>query len=142
MLSANRNSPVACSQCGRTVPRRARQQRFCSTRCRNQAKNRNRSRKAFLAPARHPTLGGEPNPPEKANKINALQGRESRPSNLQKRDFRLPVDLPTGIVPDKRWPGMYRVRLADGSFSDMLNLARAKDVVAAASEGAKRRKAA
>jgi hypothetical protein len=37
---------------------------------------------------------------------------------------------------------MYRVRLADGSLSDIFNLARAKDLVAAASEGPKRRRAA
>jgi hypothetical protein len=37
---------------------------------------------------------------------------------------------------------MYRVRLADGSLSDMLNLARAKDLVAAAAECPKRGRAA
>src|SRR6516164_5438283 len=82
MLSANRNSPVACPECGRTVPRRAHQQRFCSTRCRNRAKNRNRSRKAFLGPARHPTLGGEPNSPEKANKNKDVQRPKWGPSPL------------------------------------------------------------
>jgi hypothetical protein len=140
MLSANRNSPVACWQCARTVPRRARQQRFCSTRCRNQAKNRNRSRKAFLGPARHPTLGGEPNPLEKANKNKAVQRRKSGPSPPilpPRRPAPLGArNLPPEVVPDERWQGMYRVRLADGSLSDMLNLARAKDLVAAASEGA------
>jgi hypothetical protein len=33
------------------------------------------------------------------------------------------------IVPDAKWPGMYRIRLPDGSLSDMLNLTRAKDAV-------------
>ena len=140
VLHANRNSPVACPECGRTVPRRARQQRFCSTRCRNRAKNRNRSRKAFLGPARHPTLGGEPNLPKKPSKIKALQGVKSAQSTLLKRDFRRPVDLPAGIVPDERWPGMYRVQLADGSLSDMFNLARAKDL-AATFKSVKRRRA-
>jgi hypothetical protein len=36
----------------------------------------------------------------------------------------------TRIVPDKRWPGMYRLRLPDGSLSDMANLTRAKDALA------------
>jgi hypothetical protein len=66
---------------------------------------------------------------------------KSAPSTLQKRDFRLPVDLPAGILPDKRWPGMYRVRLADGSPSDMFNLTRAKDL-ATAFKIAKRRRTA
>jgi hypothetical protein len=35
--------------------------------------------------------------------------------------------LPSGIVPDAKWPGMYRLVLADGSLSDMVNLTRAKE---------------
>ena len=35
------------------------------------------------------------------------------------------------IVPDKRFPGMYRLKRTDGSFSDMVNLTRAKDALAA-----------
>ena len=31
------------------------------------------------------------------------------------------------IVPDKRFPGMYRLKRTDGSFSDMVNLTRARD---------------
>jgi len=31
------------------------------------------------------------------------------------------------IEPDTRWTGMYRVRLDDGSLTDMVNLSRAKD---------------
>ena len=36
--------------------------------------------------------------------------------------------LPRGIVPDANWPGMYRVQLADGTLSDMVNLSRAHDL--------------
>jgi len=31
------------------------------------------------------------------------------------------------IVPDEKWPSMWRVRLPDGTLSDMVNLIRAKD---------------
>jgi len=31
------------------------------------------------------------------------------------------------IVPDAKWPGIYRIRLPDGSLSDMANLTRIKD---------------
>jgi hypothetical protein len=31
------------------------------------------------------------------------------------------------IVPDERWPSMWRVRSPDGTLSDMVNRARAKD---------------
>jgi hypothetical protein len=35
--------------------------------------------------------------------------------------------IPRGIVPDERWPGMYRLRLPDGSLTDMMNSTRARD---------------
>ena len=31
------------------------------------------------------------------------------------------------VIPDPKWPGMYRVRGSDGTLSDLVNLARAKD---------------
>ena len=31
------------------------------------------------------------------------------------------------IVPDKDWPGLWRVNLPDGDVTDMVNLTRAKD---------------
>jgi len=31
------------------------------------------------------------------------------------------------IVPDTRWPGMWRVQRPDGTVTDMVNLARARD---------------
>ena len=31
------------------------------------------------------------------------------------------------VVPDARWPGMWRIRRHDGRLSDMLNISRAKD---------------
>ena len=37
--------------------------------------------------------------------------------------------LPAGIVPDAKWPGMYRVVRPDGSLSEMVNLTRARDTV-------------
>jgi hypothetical protein len=40
------------------------------------------------------------------------------------------------IVPDAKWPGMYRLRFADGRLSDMLNLTRARDALRVAREGA------
>jgi hypothetical protein len=31
------------------------------------------------------------------------------------------------VIPDKTWPGMWRVRTPEGHLSDMANLTRAKD---------------
>ena len=38
--------------------------------------------------------------------------------------------LPPDIVPDEHFPAMYRLRLPDGSLSDILNLTWAKDALA------------
>jgi hypothetical protein len=42
-----------------------------------------------------------------------------------------PKKLDPRIIPDERWPGMFRLLLPDGSLTDMLNLTRAKDALAA-----------
>jgi hypothetical protein len=34
------------------------------------------------------------------------------------------------IVPDTRFPGMYRLKRTDGTLSDMVNITRAKDALA------------
>jgi hypothetical protein len=38
------------------------------------------------------------------------------------------------IVPDGRWPGMWRISWSDGRLSDMVNLSRAKDAAIALCE--------
>lgn len=38
------------------------------------------------------------------------------------------------IVPDKRWPGMWRISWPDGQLSDMTNLTRAMDAAEVLSE--------
>jgi endogenous inhibitor of DNA gyrase (YacG/DUF329 family) len=64
-----RDAPVACASCGRKVERRARQQRFCSDRCRNREIGRGRVRKASLGR----DTGAPANPPKKDRKLKALQ---------------------------------------------------------------------
>jgi hypothetical protein len=39
------------------------------------------------------------------------------------------AELPARIVPDAKWPGMYRLVQSDGTLSDMVNLTRAKDAL-------------
>jgi hypothetical protein len=36
------------------------------------------------------------------------------------------------VIPDEKWPGMWRVQTPDGRVSDMVNLTRAKDAGLAA----------
>src|SRR5262245_3900727 len=49
-------------------------------------------------------------------------GNSANPVTLSHR----PLKLPKGIVPDAKWPGMYRL---NGTLSDMVNLTRAKDAL-------------
>ena len=55
MSASRRDALVTCASCGREVQRRARQQRFCSDRCRNREIGRKRVRKAFLGRSRQRT---------------------------------------------------------------------------------------
>jgi hypothetical protein len=45
----------------------------------------------------------------------------------QGNDLKLGRKVLVSIEPDPKWPKMWRIRLADGSLSGMLNLARAHD---------------
>jgi hypothetical protein len=40
------------------------------------------------------------------------------------------------IVPDERFPGMYRLKRTDGSLSDMVNLTRCRDAIRGFDEAA------
>jgi hypothetical protein len=42
---------------------------------------------------------------------------------------RKPLKLDPHIVPDPKWPGMYRIKRPDGSLSDMANLTRCRDAL-------------
>jgi hypothetical protein len=109
------------------TPRRS-TARFCSSRCRLI----NHRASAPKTPAR--PAG------ELADAFLSVSGLPSPSAPLPKkfetlRGSRGPERLPRGILRDKRYPNMYRVVLPDGSLSDMVNLTRAKDALAAVSEG-------
>jgi hypothetical protein len=75
--AARRDTPVQCAVCGREVTRASRQQKFCSTRCRQQAHY-----EKLVAEGRFdPVLGQDSalptNPPKKSNGVNNLQAAKS-----------------------------------------------------------------
>jgi len=85
MSASRRDAPVTCASCGREVQRRARQQRFCSDRCRNREIGRKRVRKAFLGrDTRAPA-----NPPKKDREFKVLQ----RAKTLSSRRIFGPADV-------------------------------------------------
>src|SRR5262249_15546795 len=68
--AARRDAPVNCPSCGRKVRRQARQQRFCSRRCRQKA---NYGVKVARGGFSTRTIARRTTPPKKGNKFKALQ---------------------------------------------------------------------
>jgi len=152
-MSLNSDAPTRkCSRCGERFalkPRRGRNlssrkelrptayhegARYCSDTCRFAAHEARRQR----AP-RHSTTVGQnamkiaPGPQVLSTVGHAeISADIPRPCEGQKRDRGSPKKpvLDPRIVPDDRWPGMYRLRLPDGTLSDMVNLTRARDALA------------
>jgi|SRR5262245_27155954 len=95
---------TACQQCGEPLPASARRHaRFCSP-----------------AHRRAACRAHTPDP------------RRVRARFLGAADSKKPAAAAyVAIVPDERFPGMYRLKRADGSLSDMVNLTRAKDALTA-----------
>jgi hypothetical protein len=75
--TSRRDAPVLCP-CGRQVARHARQQRFCSTRCRQRAHYVEKVARGDFS-AR--TVARPTNPPKKDNKFKALQWAKSLSSH-------------------------------------------------------------
>jgi hypothetical protein len=119
---------VICNTCGSPFTGRRSTARFCSPRCRLV-----RHRASALEVAATGT--GAP-----AGALLSVSGAHSLPAPLPKKRETLwasrgPERLPQGILRDERYPNMYRVVLPDGSLSDTVNLARAKDALAAVGDG-------
>ena len=76
--AARRDAAVNCPSCGREVQRRARQQRFCSRRCRQKA---NYGEKVARGDFSTRTIARPTNPPKKDNKFKALQLAKSLSSH-------------------------------------------------------------
>jgi hypothetical protein len=75
--AARRDAPVNCPSCGREVQRRARQQRFCSRRCRQKASYGEKVARGDFSTR---TIARPTNPPKKDNKFKALQRAKTLPS--------------------------------------------------------------
>jgi len=95
-------SDAICHQCGKPLPATARRHaRFCSPA--HRAAYHRLSTAAKMARVRFPVA----------------RTRDKSAAGAY-----------VAIVPDKRFPGMYRLKRTDGSFSDMVNLTRAMDALA------------
>jgi hypothetical protein len=96
-------SDAICHQCGKPLPATARRHaRFCSPA--HRAAYHRSSTAAKMACVRFPVV----------------RTRDKSATGAY-----------VAIVPDERIRGMYRLKRTDGSLSDMVNLTRAKDALAA-----------
>ncbi len=114
-LATSRSAPVLCASCGRTTERAARNQVYCSPRCREKGKER--SRKALLT-----RCTGAPPPPQKLeSKINSLQGRisGSSPPKIHARGWQAP-----SRVIDAHFPAGVETVSAGGVVSFVARLSR------------------
>jgi hypothetical protein len=114
---------TTCLVCEKLFKPRRSTARFCSPRCRLSAHRAS-------TPAAPPRARQEA-----AGAFLSVSGhRDTRVASKSSRETLTQRKLPSNIVPDEKWPGMYRVRRPDGSLSDMVNLTRAKDALAAMEE--------
>jgi hypothetical protein len=110
--------------------------RYCSSRCRQSAWRTRRDIRNEIPRSQRRIRNTER---KKAGAATTLQASVTRPKILQRFPYAAPLkkttlgprSLPPGLVPDERYPGMYRLRLSGSGLSDMVNLTRAKDAFAA-----------
>jgi hypothetical protein len=94
---ARRDAPVHCPACHRAVPRKSRQQAFCSRKCRQRAYWNRKAISKISGFVTHGT-GRSTELAKNANENNSLQGRKSGSSKFANA----PLDLLGGRW---RWPG-------------------------------------
>jgi hypothetical protein len=110
--------------------------RYCSPKCRQSAWRTRRDIRNEI-PRRQRRIRNTER--KKAGAAATLQASVTQPEILQqfqrvgspKNTALGTPSLPPGLVPDGRYPGMYRLRLPDGRLSDMVNLTRARVALAA-----------
>jgi len=117
---------ATCPACGSQFRPQRSTARFCGPRCRVAAK-RSRDRGT-------PLIGAATRPSVARGAVLSVtapvgmsEGQKTQSVTLRRK----PLKLDPRIVPDPKWPAMFRLRLPDGSLSDKVNLTRAKDALAA-----------
>src|SRR5262249_52454170 len=108
--------------------------RYCSPKCRQSAWRTRRDIRNEIPRRQRRIRNTERKKPGAATPLHASVTQPKISQRFQhaatrKKTISGPRSLPPGIVPGKHSPGMYRLRLPDGSLSDMVSLTRAKDAL-------------
>jgi hypothetical protein len=115
--------------------------RYCSTRCRVRAfRARAKARSASVTASVTAVASSRPSTIPHASVTCAMQAIETIAEIAPGKTVLGRQELPGGIVPDAKWPGMWRVQYPNGRLSDMVNLCRAKDAAACFAETEARRR--
>jgi hypothetical protein len=116
--TSRRDAPVICAGCGRQVARQARQQRFCSARCKEKARTR----------ARGPTLT-TPTPVENNERTGVFAHGPSEKLNIIKRAQR-PIQAPQRVLDVVVWGGRdWQSRTSSGGVPIEVSRLRARALV-------------
>jgi hypothetical protein len=113
---------LICSHCGTEFKPQRRSARFCDTACR-------------VAAHRKPDCNANSTPhspseaPPASQNGSGVHLTRSEPKNAPTAEKSFSVTRGFAIV--AKWPGMFRLRLPDGNLSDLVNLTRARDALAA-----------
>jgi hypothetical protein len=119
---------IACSTCGLQIRSQRSTARFCGPRCRVAAKRTRDRGTPITRAATRPSVA-----PDAVLSVTAPIGMSDRQKPQIVTLRRKPLNLDPRIAPDAKWPAMFRLRLPDGSLSDM----RAKDALAVVCEESK-----
>ena len=119
-----RPANAICAACRLPFTPRRSTALFCSPRCRKAAQRARDRGTPISVPVTRPGVGQDA-----VLSVTATDGMSERQksqsvtlrSKLPKLDPRL--------VPEPKWPWMYRIKRRDGSLTDMLSLTRAKDAL-------------
>jgi hypothetical protein len=115
---------ATCLACGSPFRPQRSTARFCGPRCRVAAQ-RTRNRGIPIGTAATRPSAAADAVLSVTTPVSLSEGQKRQNVTLRRK----PPKLDPRIVPDPKWPGMYRVRRPDGSLSDMVNLTRAKDAL-------------
>jgi len=117
---------ATCPACGVHFRPQRSTARFCSSRCRKATQRARDRGMPNNVVAKRPGVGKHA-VLSVTTPVGMSGGQKPQSVTLRRK----PLKLDPRIAPDAKWPSMFRLRLRDGGLSDMVNLARAKDALAA-----------
>ena len=115
---------ATCHACGSQFRPQRPTARFCSPRCRKATQRARDRGMPINVAATRPGVGLDAVLSVTAT-IGMSEGQKPQSVTLKRK----PAKLDPRIVPDPKWPGMYRIRRPDGSLSEMANLTRCRDAL-------------